>query len=56
MHKKTTLPPRYSLTGKGDEWYLERMIQDQWHPMSTSEEAIEIAWSDFNDEHEEASK
>lgn len=40
-------PPEYMLTGKGDDWYLERMAQDQWDPFDSEQETVDEAWADY---------
>ncbi len=52
----SNLPPGYSLTGKKDEYYLERIIQDQWNPFDSWDEAVKAAWEDFDAEHAEGER
>ena len=42
------MPPRYSITGKKDVFYLEHLVEDQWEPFDSLEEAEDAAWEDFD--------
>ncbi len=52
----TKPPPGYSITGKKDEYYLERVILDAWNPFDSWKAALAAAWEDFDEERAEGER